>query len=427
MARPFHFALVGFGNIGTGVVAHWRQHRALLESRVGRPFVLKAICDIDLKTDRGVSTEGITLTSNMDEVIGDPTIDCVIELIGGTRIARTLVEKALGARKHVVTANKALIAETGRELFDLAERHGVALLYEASVGAGIPLIKSLNGALLPNAVSMVRGIVNGTTNFILSQMAATPGLGYEEVLKEAMRLGYAEPDPTLDVNGGDAAHKIAILGAMAFGGDRRASDVVREGITAVDSEDFDFARERRHTIKLIAGAYLTAAGVELSVWPTFVSVDHPLGATHGVLNCIEVVGEPMGSMTAIGAGAGKGSTSSGVLSDVMQVALFDNAEMLLRAQPLRPNAPRPSIPPKAPVAHPRRYLRVRGGDTVRVEEALGFEALARRANSIALVAPAQTDAERQEMLANLARLGVTSGDVCEIRTAPPTGDTALLP
>lgn len=427
MARPFHFALVGFGNIGTGVVAHWRAHRALLESRVGRPFVLKAICDIDLKTDRGVSTDGITLTSNVDELIADPTIDCVIELIGGTRIARTVVEKSLAAKKHVVTANKALIAETGRELFDLAEKNGVALLYEASVGAGIPLIKSLNGALLPNAISVVRGIVNGTTNFILSQMAATPGLGYEEVLKEAMRLGYAEPDPTLDVNGGDASHKIAILGAMAFGGDRRASDVVREGITAVDSADFDFARARRHTIKLVAGAYLSEAGVELSVWPTFVSVDHPLGATHGVLNCIEIVGDPMGSMTAIGAGAGKGSTSSGVMSDVMQVALLDDAGALLRSQPLRPNAPRPSIPPKAAEVHPRRYLRVRRCNPMAVEEALGFEALARHGDSIAMVAPQQTAAEREAMLAKLTALGVQAGDCCEIRTAAPTGDKALLP
>jgi homoserine dehydrogenase len=312
-------------------------------------------------------------------------------------------------------------------LFDLAEKNGVALLYEASVGAGIPLIKSLNGALLPNALSTVRGIVNGTTNFILSQMAATPGLGYEEVLKEAMRLGYAEPDPTLDVNGGDASHKIAILGAMAFGGDRRASDVVREGITAIDSADFDFARARRHTIKLVAGAYLTEAGVELSVWPTFVSVDHPLGATHGVLNCIEIVGDPMGSMTAIGAGAGKGSTSSGVMGDVMQVALLDDAAALLRSQPLRPNAPRPNIPPKAAEVQPRRYLRVRRCNPLAVEEALGFEALSRRADSIAMVAPRQTAAEREAMLAKLAALGVQAGDCCEIRTAAPTGDKALLP
>lgn len=427
MTRPFQFALVGFGNIGTGVVAHWRTHRAMLESRVGRPFVLKTICDVDLKTDRGVSTEGITLTSNIDDVLNDPAIDCMIELIGGTRIARTFVERALAAGKHVVTANKALIAETGRELFDLAERHGVSLMYEASVGAGIPLIKSLNGALLPNALSSVRGILNGTTNFILSQMAATPGLAYEEVLKEAMRLGYAEPDPTLDVDGSDAAHKIAILGALAFGGDRRAADVVRMGITTVSSDDFDFARARRHTIKLVAGAYLTEAGVELSVWPTFVSIDHPLGSTHGVLNVIEVTGDPMGSMTATGAGAGKGSTSSGVLSDVMQIALVDDAATLTRLQPLRPTASRPHVPAKATAVHPRRYLRIRRCDPARVEESLGFEALSRHGDRIALAAPQQSAGEREAMLAKLAAMGVASGDCCEIRTAAPTGEKALLP
>src|SRR5690606_16949777 len=262
-------ALIGFGNIGTGVVRHVRDYQEVLESRLGRPIRLKTICDVDITRDRGVPTRGIELTSDYQDITADPEIEAVVELVGGTGVSRRIVEACLKAGKHVVTANKALIAEYGAELFDLADKHKVSILFEAAVGAGIPIIKSFQGALLPNRINKIHGILNGTTNYILSRMEDDASADYAAVVADAQRLGYAEPDPTLDVEGVDAAHKIAILGALAFGIDARAADVVREGVTRITAADFAFARERDQTIKLLATAGLDESGaLALSVWPT---------------------------------------------------------------------------------------------------------------------------------------------------------------
>ncbi len=416
-SRPFVFALIGFGNIGTGVVRHIREFRDVLEARIGRPIRLKTICDVDLARDRGVSTEGIQLTTDYQDITGDPEIEAVVELIGGTGISRKVVEACLKARKSVVTANKALVAEHGSELFALADRHQVSILFEASVGAGIPIIKSLQSTLLPNRIKALHGILNGTTNYILSRMEDDPSAAYGDVLSDAQRLGYAEPDPTLDVEGVDAAHKIAILGTLAFGIDARAADVVREGVTRVSPADFAFARAKGQTIKLLATARLRESGnLELAVWPTLLPAEHLMGRTRGVLNALMVEADPIGPTFAMGAGAGQGSTSSGVYSDLLQIALAGDHATLRRMNPLR--MPRPSGQEEcrlADVNHPRRVLRLAGGAAAQGRKALGFPVIHEDSAALFLAAPAQSRQEREEMLGKLESSGIKGAETSELR------------
>jgi len=418
-SQPFVFALVGFGNIGTGVVRHINDFQDVLDSRIGRPIRLKTICDKDLKRDRGVSTEGIQLTTDFQDITTDPEIEAVVELVGGTSVAKKIVESCLKAGKHVVTANKALIAEYGAELFALAERNKVSIFFEASVGAGIPIIKSIQGSLLPNRIKSIHGILNGTTNYILSRMEDDPSAGYSEVLADAQRLGYAEPDPTLDVEGVDASHKIAILGALSFGIDARAADVIREGVTNVSSVDFAFARTHSQTIKLLANAELDETGcLALSVWPTLIPTDHLLGRTRGVLNALMVDAEPIGPTFAMGAGAGQGSTSSGIYSDLLHIALAGDHETLQRLNPL--HLPRPAGQEECRLAepsHPARILRVLTGDGRRVAESLGLPILQEAPEAVFLHLPAQSAEQREETLGKLIASGNKKDAVSEIRVA----------
>jgi homoserine dehydrogenase len=426
--RPFVFALIGFGNIGTGVVRHIREYRDVLESRIGRPIRLKTICDVDIARDRGVSTDGINLTTDYQDITGDPEIEAVVELIGGTGVSRKVVEACLRARKSVVTANKALIAEYGSELFAIADQHHVSLLFEASVGAGIPIIKSLQSTLLPNRIKALHGILNGTTNYILSRMEDDPTLAYADVLSDAQRLGYAEPDPTLDVEGVDAAHKIAILGALAFGIDARAADVVREGVTRVSPADFGFARAKGQTIKLLASARLSESKtLELSVWPTLIPADHLMGRTRGVLNALMVEADPIGPTFAMGAGAGQGSTSSGVYSDLLQIALAGDYATLQRMNPLR--MPRPSGQEEcrlAEAAHPRRVLRIAGAAAPQARKTLGFPVIHEDSASLFLAAPAQSAEEREEMLGKLEGSGIMKADTLDLRVGLQGDGVSLL-
>jgi len=417
MAKPMKIGLVGFGNIGTGVVRHLREHGAMIDGRLPRPVVLKTICDKDLKTDRGVATDGIVLTDDYRKIVGDPEIELVIELVGGTGIANAVEREALSAGKHVVTANKALISKFGRELFELADRNGAALLYEASVGAGIPIIRSLQTGVQPNRLRAVHGILNGTCNFILSSMEDKPGTDFEVVLKEAMRLGYAEPDPTLDIEGNDTAHKLCILGSLAFGADLRESDIELLGITRIRATDFEYAREAGQTIKLLATASKDAAGeLRLSVWPTFVPLDHLVGRVRGVTNTILVEGDPIGSVMFAGPGAGQGSTSSGVLSDVMLVAQAGSADALRALNPLRFGTT-PSSGSKAGRPAPRCYVRVATADPAGASKAAGLPALRTWKDAVAFAVPEQSADARKELLGKLLAFGVPEGSICEIRYA----------
>lgn len=429
MSKPLKIALIGFGNIGTGVVRHLQEHGALIEKRLGRALVLKTICDIDLTRDRGVSTQGIHLTSDYLEAVRDPEIEVVIELVGGTRIARQVVVEALEAGKHVVTANKALIATFGGELFEHARGRGVQLLFEASVGAGIPIIRALQTGLLPDRIRSMHGILNGTCNYILSTMEDKPGTEFQVVLEEAMRLGYAEPDPTLDVEGIDAAHKIAIMGSLAFDRDLRIGDVTVCGIKRLSPEDFEFAAEMEQTIKLLSTAELNGDGEPvLTVWPTFVPVNHPVGRVRGVTNTLWVNADPIGPTMYSGAGAGQGSTSSGILSDICLIAQAGDGAALDRLNPLRiANGERRRE--TAPAPHPRRYLRVAitGRDAQAVVRAVGLPVLRQTAGGISFVAPQQTPSQRQVMLEGMENAGISAAQVSEIRYALQGDEDPLAP
>lgn len=419
MSDPLKIALVGFGNIGTGVVRHLNEEKALFDNRLPRPLQLATICDVDLETDRGVPTAGIKMTSDFKDIVNDPSIGVVIELVGGTGIARMIVEESLAAGKHVVTANKALIATYGGELFEIADKAGVHLLFEASVGAGIPLINSLQRSLIPNRFTAIHGILNGTCNFILTAMEDTPGLRFESVLKEAMEKGYAEPDPTLDIEGIDAAHKIAIMGSLIFGKDLRIDNVIVQGITRIAPEDFAFAHGRGQTIKLLAMAGSSIDGEPaLSVWPTFVPGDHLIGRVRGVTNTMLVDAEPSGPMMMAGAGAGQGSTSSGVLSDVALIAqALGSNEALKALNPLRFPATGHSPTDPAKAIHPERYLRLAGPNAQAAASRLAFPLLHEKEETVCLKAPRQSGAERDAMYASIEQAGVPSEAACEIRVA----------
>ncbi|MCE5229275.1 homoserine dehydrogenase [bacterium] len=325
MVKPLTVGLIGFGNIGAGVVRSLDANRAVIAARLPRPIVIKTIADKDTTTKRDAPYNPDQLTSDLGRIYNDPEIDVVIELVGGEEPARTFVARALEAGKHVVTANKALLAVHGPELMALAKKNNVGLLYEAAVGGGIPIIRTLEQGLPANVFSSIMGIFNGTCNYILTRMGEA-GLSFDAALAEAQKLGYAEPDPTYDIEGYDTAHKTAILSSLAFGMDIRFKDVYVEGITRIESIDIQYARELGYAIKLlgIAKRPENNGGVEVRVHPTLVPMDSPLGQVNGVFNGVRVDGWPIGRTFYYGRGAGADATSSAVISDLMALAADEN-------------------------------------------------------------------------------------------------------
>jgi homoserine dehydrogenase len=322
MVKPLVIGLIGFGNIGAGVVRLLAESAELHASRLPRPMVLKTICDKDTQSRRDAPYDPDGLVADAEAVLGDPEIDVVVELIGGLEPARTFVETALRRGKHVVTANKHLLAHRGAELMALAAAHGVGLLYEAAVGGGIPIVRALQQGLSANAITCVEGILNGTCNYILTRMSREEGVAFEQVLADAQKAGYAEPDPTYDIEGYDTAHKTAILASLAFGMDVRFEDVSVEGITAIQPVDFQYAARLGYAIKLlgIARRDPESEAIEARVHPTLVPLASPLGRVDGVFNGILVEGDPIGTTMYYGRGAGAGPTASAVVSDLMALA-----------------------------------------------------------------------------------------------------------
>ena len=311
--------LVGFGTIGTGVVRALASHGALIAERLGFPLELARIADVDLERDRGVSLSGVRLTRDWRELVNDPEIDLVVELIGGTRVAKDVVLAALDAGKHVVTANKALLATHGAEIYALAASKHTEIAFEASVGGTIPVLRALREGLCADRVLALHGIVNGTCNFILTQMEAH-GEPYEVCLERAQELGYAEPDPSFDVDGVDSAHKLAILVGLAFGA-RLAPDAFPiDGIRRIVPADVEYARRIGLRIKLLAVAKRAATGIEARVHPTMIPRESVLAGVDGSMNAIEVRGELSGPTLYYGAGAGALPTASAVLADLMELA-----------------------------------------------------------------------------------------------------------
>lgn len=313
-----NIGLLGFGTIGTGVVRLIQQNATLLEKRLGVKVRLAKIADLDIVSDRGVSVEKGLLTTDANEVINDPDIQVVVELIGGYEPARSFVLKAIENGKHIVTANKALLAIHGKEIFAAAEKAGVEVLFEASVGGGIPIISAIKENLCANNFRSVFGIFNGTCNYILTRMTEE-GEEFGAVLKEAQEKGYAEADPTFDVEGIDTAHKLALLVALCFGTRVNFPDVYTEGISHISAVDIDFAKQMGYKIKLLAIGKLEDGQVEARVHPTMIPVDYPLAQVDGVFNAVRLVGDFVGPVTLQGAGAGMDATASAVMGDVMSL------------------------------------------------------------------------------------------------------------
>ena len=315
--------LLGLGTVGAGVAA-------ILATPEGRhPLVadlaLRRVAVRDLERPRPLELDPSLLTTDAEAVVDDPAVDLVVEVMGGLEPARSLILRAIAAGKPVVTANKAVIARYGEEIAAAAAARGVYVLIEAAVGGGIPIIEPLKQSLGSNRIQRVSGIINGTTNYILSRMA-DEGAAYGEVLKDAQRLGYAEADPAADVEGGDAADKIAILAGLAYGGAIERSQIPTEGINRLDSRDVDYAAQLGFVVKLLAVAQHVGttpdgqAELDVSVNPTLVPRDHPLAGVHGVNNAILVEGDPVGRVMFYGPGAGAGPTASAVVADILNIA-----------------------------------------------------------------------------------------------------------
>ncbi len=315
--------IIGFGTVGSGTARILLEKRGLIRDRAGVDIHLKRIADLDTETDRGVDIPASILTSDAYGIIQDTEIDVVVELIGGIHPARDFMLQALKQGKHVVTANKALLAEEGEELFREAKRQGKTLGFEAAVAGGIPIIKALREGLAANTITALYGIINGTSNYILSRMTDEQ-IDFDNALGEAQRLGYAEADPTFDVEGYDAAHKLTLLSTLAYGIPLSYNRVYREGITKITSQDILFARELGYKIKPLAIAKAVDNRVELRVHPTMIPESYLISKVEGVFNAVYVVGDAVGETLFYGKGAGDMPTGSAVVSDIIDIARRDS-------------------------------------------------------------------------------------------------------
>ena len=311
--------LIGFGTVGKGVVRVLQQNADIIRERLGFPLALARIADKDTTSDRGISVDPALLTSDARSLIEDPSIPIVVELIGGLSPAKEFILEALRRGKCVVTANKALLAHAWEEVFGAAAAGGGAVGFEASVCGGIPIIRGLREGLAANRIQSMHGIINGTTNYILSRMT-DEGLEYASVLKKAQELGFAETDPTLDVEGHDAAHKLVILASLAFGTRVRLDQVHTEGIGRVTKTDIAYARELGYVIKLLAIAKDAGGAIEVRVHPTLVPARFLLATVGGAFNAVYVRGDAVGPTLFYGLGAGSLPTASAVVGDVMELA-----------------------------------------------------------------------------------------------------------
>ncbi len=317
--REIKIGLLGCGTVGTGVAKLLIENKEILTARVGAQLNLKWIADIDTETDRGIRIPNGVLIKDAQKVVNDPDIDIVIEMIGGEGIAKNLILKTIENGKHIVTANKALLAGHGNELFAAAEKKGVDLAFEASVGGCMPTIKSMRESLVANHINAMTGILNGTCNYILSKIAEE-GITFQEALAEAQKHGYAEADPTLDVGGFDTAHKIAILTALAYGMEINLKDVFVEGISRITPLDIEFAEQFGYRIKLLAISKMENDRVEARVHPTMIPFDNILASIKGTVNAITVSADAVGDIMLYGHGAGMMPTASAVLSDIVDIA-----------------------------------------------------------------------------------------------------------
>ncbi|MBA4382642.1 MAG: homoserine dehydrogenase [Sideroxydans sp.] len=337
--KPINVGLLGIGTVGGGTFTVLQRNAEEIARRAGRPIRIVAVADKNVDLAKKVTGGACRVTDDAFSVVTDPEVDIVIELIGGYGVAKELVLKAIANGKHVVTANKALLATHGNEIFKAAQDKGVMVAFEAAVAGGIPIIKAVREGLTANRIEWIAGIINGTTNFILSEMR-DKGLSFDTVLKEAQRLGYAEADPTFDIEGVDAAHKITILSALAFGIPMQFDKAYIEGISKLDAIDIKYAEQLGYRIKLLGITKRTPEGVELRVHPTLIPSKRLIANVEGAMNAVVVQGDAVGATLYYGKGAGAEPTASAVIADLVDVTRMHTADPLNRVPHLafQPNA-----------------------------------------------------------------------------------------
>ena len=337
--KPIQVGLLGIGTVGSGTFNVLKRNQAEIMRRAGRSIEITMVADLDVAKAQSLVGSEVNVVNDARLVIANPDIDIVIELIGGYGIAKALVLEAIAAGKHVVTANKALLAVHGTEIFAAAQAKGVMVAFEAAVAGGIPIIKALREGLTANSIQWVAGIINGTTNFILSEMR-DKGLDFSVVLKEAQRLGYAETDPTFDIEGVDAAHKITLISAIAFGIPVQFDKAYVEGITQLGAIDIKYAEQLGYRIKLLGVTKRTDKGIELRVHPSLVPTQRLIANVEGAMNAVMVQGDAVGTTLYYGKGAGSEPTASAVIADLVDITRLHTADPLNRVPHLafQPNA-----------------------------------------------------------------------------------------
>jgi homoserine dehydrogenase len=323
--KPIHIGLLGLGTVGGGTLTVLRRNQEEITRRAGRGIQVKLAAVRDLKKARDFAGDELELTTDPVAVVTHPDIDIVVELMGGTELTRELVLQAIANGKHVVTANKALLALHGNEIFAAAQQKGVMVAFEAAVAGGIPIIKALREGLTANRIEWIAGIINGTSNFILSEMR-DKGKSFDDVLKEAQALGYAEADPTFDIEGIDAAHKLTIMAAIAFGMPMQFAGAYTEGISSLTQQDIRYAEELGYRIKLLGITKRTPTGVELRVHPTLIPARRLIANVEGVMNAVLIKGDAVGATLYYGAGAGAEPTASAVVADLVDVTRMHTAD-----------------------------------------------------------------------------------------------------
>lgn len=361
--KPIQVGLLGVGVVGTGTFNVLKRNQPEIQRRAGRGIEITMVADLDTERARSIVGDGVAVVNDARAVLANPDIDIVIELIGGYGIAKTLVMDAIAAGKHVVTANKALLAVHGTEIFAAASAKGVIVAFEAAVAGGIPIIKALREGLTANRIEWIAGIINGTTNFILSEMRSK-GLDFADVLKEAQRLGYAEADPTFDIEGVDAGHKVTIMSAIAYGIPVQFEKAYVEGITKLSAQDIRYAEQLGYRIKLLGIAKRRAQGIELRVHPSLVPSKRLIANVEGAMNAVVVQGDAVGTTLYYGKGAGSEPTASAVIADLVDVTRLHTADPAQRVPHLAFQPDAMSDLPILPMSQvvTSYYLRLRVAD-----------------------------------------------------------------
>ena len=436
MMKPIQVGLMGMGTVGSGTFNVLRRNQAEIMRRAGRGIEITMVADLDMSRAQALAGPGVQVVSDARAVIANPDIDIVVELIGGYGIAKALVLEAIAAGKHVVTANKALLAVHGTEIFAAAHAKGVMVAFEAAVAGGIPIIKALREGLSANSIEWVAGIINGTTNVILSEMR-DKGLDFAVALKEAQRLGYAEADPTFDIEGVDAAHKVTLMSALAFGIPVQFDKAYIEGITHLGAADIKYAEQLGYRIKLLGITKRTAHGIELRVHPSLVPTQRLIANVEGAMNAVMVQGDAVGTTLYYGKGAGSEPTASAVIADLVDITRLHTADPLNRVPHLAFQPDAMSSTPVLPMSDvvTSYYLRLRVADETGVlakltgllaQAGISIDAvLQREADQVSLAGENQTDViilthdtregSMNEVLAHMQALPTVMAPITRIR------------